>query len=369
MRNLNILSALLLIFLVLSTSCNEQKVEETEATTQGGTDSLIELNQAELENTTIEIGTLVKRPLSKTLNVFGELAVAPKDIAEIHLAHQAFIEYSQILPGESVVKGQVLAYFSHPEISALQSEFLAAINTEKQLQEDYERKKELGKNQSISKRSIQESEANYFSQKVKRESTQQMLQQLGVNISALQKGDLQERLAVRAPFDGVVTEVNINRGMLVTPDKSLFELINLDEMHLEFEVFPKDAALLKEGQLVTFKLPEGQHIYQSELHFINKKVQGNSIIAHADLAEPVDIPLGANLNVSIQLTSDSLLLIPKTATVQSGKRYFAFEKLSKGKFQKIEIKKLDEDETHLAIEELKDWESRKFVVDGAYYLR
>ncbi len=363
MKNINIL---ITSFLLAFVACNGKEEAITEEPQSNKSE--ITLSDSQLKNTNLKVGRLKRAPLDKTLTTFGQLAVAPEDIAELHLVHHAFIEGSKILPGETVSKGQSLATFSHPDILALQSNYLASVNKLKQLEADYNRKKSLAENQSISIRSLQEAEAKYFEEKVNVDSKKSMLLKLGVNIASLQKGNLQNILSLRAPFSGVITEVNISNGMLVEPNKSLFELVNLGEMHLEFNVFPKDVDQLKEGQRVIFKIPEGTKWHESTLHFINKKVTENSVLAHADLPETVKLPLGAQLEVQVYIQTDSLLLMPKVGSIRKGDEIFIFEEISKGNYQKMKVKASSENGEYLGINPADIDANKNYVLEGAYYL-
>ncbi len=342
--------------------------EETVADQQSENQSEIVLSGNQVKSSNLIVGKLKKAPLDKKLTVFGELAVAPEDKAELHLVHHAFIEGTKILPGETVQKGQVLATYSHPDILTLQSDYLASVNNLKQLEADYTRKKSLSENQSISVKSLQEAEARYFEEKVSMDSKKSLLHKLGINIASLQKGTSQDVLSLRAPFNGTITEVNISAGMLVEPSSSLFELVNLEEMHLEFNVFPKDVSQLKEGQKVTFRLPEGNQWYESSLHFINKKVTNNSVLAHADLPESVNLPLGAQLEAQVHISTDSLLLMPKKGVIRKGAQIFVFEEAANGGYQKIEVQVKEENEEFIGINSADLDQSKNYVLAGAYYL-
>lgn len=365
MKIINILfiSSLLTIF-----ACSEKEATEENGHDTHESDEHITLTETQLTNSKIRIGKLKKSVLDKQLTTFGELAVAPADKAELHLVHQAFIEGTKILPGEKVKKGQILATYSHPEILQLQGSYLATTTRLKQLEADYSRKKSLVEDQSISMSAFQEAESNYLEQKVNAQSMQSMLSKLGVNLTSLKKGNLQERLHLRAPFSGIITEVNISVGMLVQPSLSLFELINLDEIHLEFKVFPKDVEHLKEGQRVTFKLPEGKKSYDCTIHFINKKVIDHGVLVHADMPKAVDLPLGAQLEVNVHMTTDTMFLLSKKAVLREGDKNFAFIELSKGEYEKIEIVPIDENDDFVGIELNALDDTKNYVLEGAYYL-
>lgn len=353
------------ILIALAACSDNEKLTSDESKLK---DSSLSLSNEQLANSSIKTAKLEKAPLDTKLTVFGELAVAPEDIADVHIVHHAFIDGTSILPGDKVKKGQSLATISHPDILTLQSQYLASINNLKQLKADYERKKSLVENQAISLRSYQETEAKYYEVKVNTDAKKSMLQKLGVNISSLLKGNLQETLHIRAPFSGIVTAVHVKRGMFAETNMDLFEIVNLDEMHLEFSVFPKDVHLLKEEQRVSFKLPESSKSYESKLHLINKKLIGNAVLAHADIPEMPNIPLGAQLEVTVHAQTDTLVLIPKKGVLRQGDHVYVFEALSNNQFEKIEVKIEAENEEFIGINPTSLKANQQYVVDGAYYL-
>ncbi|WMN07007.1 efflux RND transporter periplasmic adaptor subunit [Marivirga arenosa] len=357
---------IILSMLLVISACSEETQLNSEEAAQE--EVAISLSKEQLANSSLKIAQLKKAPLDKKLTVFGELAVAPEDIANVHIVQRAFINGTSILPGDKVKKGQSLATISHPDILTLQSEYLASINTLKQLQADFERKKSLVENKAISLKSYQQTEAKYYEMKVNTDAKKSMLQKLGVNISSLVKGNLQENLHIRAPFSGFVTAVYVKRGMLAEPNMDLFEIVNLDEMHLEFLVYPKDIHLLKEEQRVSFKLPESHKSYDSKLHLINKKLTGNAVLAHADIPEQVNIPLGAQLEVTVHSQTDSLLLMPKKGILRQGNHIYIFEALADNQFNKVEIQMVAENEEYIGIDPNSLNANKNYVIEGAYYL-
>jgi cobalt-zinc-cadmium efflux system membrane fusion protein len=63
-------------------------------------------------------------------------------------------------------------------------------------------------------------------------------------------------LPLRAPFAGEVVQRNVARGESVAPGRPLFVLADLDHVHLELGVEPRDVPRLRIGQTITF-VPEG----------------------------------------------------------------------------------------------------------------
>lgn len=62
------------------------------------------------------------------------------------------------------------------------------------------------------------------------------------------RGDV---LAVKAPLGGRITERLVTLGETVTPDKTLFTIIDLNTVWVQFNIYPKDLPAVRVGQAVT----------------------------------------------------------------------------------------------------------------------
>ena len=66
-----------------------------------------------------------------------------------------------------------------------------------------------------------------------------------------------ERLTLRSPIDGVVTEVRYDEAESVPgPNEHVTTVVQLEPMSDQFNIPVKEAAALKEGDAVTVEIPE-----------------------------------------------------------------------------------------------------------------
>jgi cobalt-zinc-cadmium efflux system membrane fusion protein len=99
---------LLFCFLILLISCNSKNT--TENKTDVSTDqNIVNLNDAQLQNANLEIGTFQKRNVSSTLKVSGKIDVPPQNLVSVSMPLGGYLKTTKLLPGMHVSKGEILA--------------------------------------------------------------------------------------------------------------------------------------------------------------------------------------------------------------------------------------------------------------------
>jgi len=81
-----------------------------------------------------------------------------------------------------------------------------------------------------------------------------------------------ESYIILAPFNGVVTEADVNPGVVVMNGQSLGEFINTDNFELEIPVSPHDVSGLKTGQKVSLSSQDFSGRLTGVIERINKKI-------------------------------------------------------------------------------------------------
>ena len=81
-----------------------------------------------------------------------------------------------------------------------------------------------------------------------------------------------EKYNIRAPFNGVVTESNINPGTLVRSGQLLGKFLSTGEYELEIAVSPVNAALLKKGQNVILESQDNYKTYHGTINRVNAAI-------------------------------------------------------------------------------------------------
>ena len=113
-RILNTLIVSLILFSCSSGNQNKTESENMEVLAE----DIVELRQDQIDMAAIETGTVELRSLSNTLNVNGNVAVAPQNLATVCMPMGGFIKQTNLVPGIFVKKGQPLAQIENQEFLA-----------------------------------------------------------------------------------------------------------------------------------------------------------------------------------------------------------------------------------------------------------
>jgi cobalt-zinc-cadmium efflux system membrane fusion protein len=198
--------------------------------------------------------------------------------------------------GQPVREHELLALIESAEVGKLKSDFLASL-TQFQLRERlllYMR--DASKNGSFPESQLREAEAAMSQAGIRLFNDEQALLNLGLTVdrNALLKNTEEQRvqvvrflgvpdearsavmaetrcanlLPVLAPFDGQLVQRNAARGEAVGPNRPLFVVADVRDVHIELAVDPRDVGRIKPKQRVSFQ-PEGQ-----------AEVSGVAVVAH-----------------------------------------------------------------------------------------
>lgn len=155
-------------------------------------------------------------------------------------------------------------------------------------------------------------------------------------------GQVQARLTIRAPINGVVTELVAREGMTVTPGMTLARIYGTATVWANAEVPESQIALLRQGTRVKAKSPalpgvsfEGR--VQTLLPDVNP--QTRTLKARMELSN-VGMRLVPGMFVQMDfagLRADKAVLVPTEAIIQTGKRTLVMLAEEDGKFRPAEV--------------------------------
>jgi cobalt-zinc-cadmium efflux system membrane fusion protein len=232
-----------------------------------------------------------------------------------------------------VKKGQLLAKLQDPMYIDLQRSYLEGLSKMEFLKADYERKAELDKTESISKKQFQLAKRDFETNKVEVSALAAQLRMAGINPKVLAEQGVQSEVEIRSPINGFVTDVNINQGMHVEEGQQLFELLDPSHVHIELSVFPNDLPKLSPGQSVYYRIAGDDKILEGKIKLINKAVgSGKSIMVHVHPAEEDEgaILPGTFVQADIVVLRSQSLVLPVSAVNQTENGYIAYRKVDGG---------------------------------------
>lgn len=140
-----------------------------------------------------------------------------------------------VIEGDEVNKGKVLAYLSHPDIITVQTDYINTVNRLKFLRKDFERQKKLYEEGVGSGETFQRAESELESAKGHLNGMEAQLRQLHINPTSLKNRNIQQRIPILSPINGAVQKVNIKTGQCVEAKSNMFEIINTEHVHAEIK--------------------------------------------------------------------------------------------------------------------------------------
>jgi cobalt-zinc-cadmium efflux system membrane fusion protein len=333
------------------------------------------LSQQQFEALKIKIDTIALRNMSGYVEANGTLEVPPQSEAAITSVVGANVVSIEVIEGDKVNKGQIVAFLSHPNIIQIQTNYLNAYSDSNFLKKNYERQKKLYDAGVGSGANYQKAEAEYEASKAMVNGMAAQLQLLNISTTSVRNGSIAQRISLRSPIEGYVQKVEVKTGQYVEPQTELFEIVNTHHVHADLMVFEKDVYKVKKGQKVTFNVQSMQdEELTAEIYSVSKTFEDNpkALHVHAEIENKKGILIpGMYIQGKIQTESSETMALPESAIVKEGDKFFVFtvEKENEDwSFKPIEVigaKDGNWIEVHF-FEDIKP--NTKFAFNNAYYL-
>lgn len=289
----------------------------------------VELNEQQMEAVGIEIGQLSYLPLKNTVKSNGVLELPPQKKADISALVAGQVSTINVIEGDKVQAGTVLAIIEDPAIINMQQAFVEASEQREYLQKDYERKKRLLDEGVGSQREFQESASKYRTNKARISGLQSKLELLGLNTDQVLKGNISSSVPVRSPLDGYVRLVEVNIGSYITPGQHMFEVVDNSELHIDLMVYEKDLHRVKKGQSLFFRYANQptSELYEGKIFAVGKAFEQapKAVRVHAHLIkEQPNLLPGMYVEAMIVTNNETVLSVPEGAVVADAGQSYIF---------------------------------------------
>jgi membrane fusion protein, heavy metal efflux system len=372
-----ILSVLLFALISCGKSNNTDKVVKQEEVIP---EDIVELREDQIKLANIDTGQIEFRSLSGTIKVNGIVTVAPQNLATVCMPMGGYVKSTLLVPGNSVIKGQVLAILENQEYIDIQQNYLEAKNKLEFAEADYNRHSELYKNDVYSQQNLQQVTSDYKSLKAQVKGLEQKLALIGINPANLHEDDISRTVALVSPISGYVKAVNVNIGKYVAPSDVLFEIVNNDKLLLELTLFEKDADKVIAGQKIRFFINNETETHGAVIYQTGKSINGDKTykVFATVIEQCKNIMPGMYVNALIETSGKQVASLPSNAIVSFDDKDYIFiyekEKTEEGKpfteYKMLEIHKgiIDGDFTEIILPEGFEISKAKVVVKGAYNL-
>lgn len=359
-------------FFLLLLSCSAKKNEEQTKLPQK--ESLVlNLTDAQLKQADLFIAAASTQILHETIAVNGLVDVPPQSMISISFPLGGYLKNTQLLPGMSIKKGEVIALMEDQSYVQLQQDYLVDKAKMDYLSADLQRQKELSDNEATSKKSYQQVLSEYKMVQVMIKALEEKLRIIGIDPAKLNVASISRTVSLRSPINGFVTKVNVNIGKYVNPSDVLFELVNPNDIHAAMTVFEKDIHLIQKGMKATVSLASNPiKKYEVEVLLVTKNINETRtglVHCHFENANHELLP-GMFLNGIFNLSANQSSVLPEESVVRFEGKEYVFVAKDAHQFEMVEIQTGTRQNGMVALKEQAqiDINKVKFVTKNAYSL-
>ncbi len=281
------------------------------------------LNDAQFKTAGIELGTFFLKNLSEVVTASGYTELPPQNQADVSVHGAGIVTRINVIEGQRVKRGQVLAVVESPEFARLQEQYITSKSNLEFLAKEFERQKILSDENVNSKKVFQRTKADYETEKARFASLGRQLSLMNLGTAAATG-----TMAVTAPISGSVTNINIKIGSNAEVGKPLLSIIDNTMLHVDLSVFEKDLSKVKPGQNVRFVLTnQDKKELKGKIFNVSQSFQNESksVAVHADMLNPgaALIP-GMYVNALIDVGAHPVSALPSDAIVRAEGREYIF---------------------------------------------
>ncbi|WP_010665263.1 efflux RND transporter periplasmic adaptor subunit [Marinilabilia salmonicolor] len=292
-------------------------------------ESQVLVTPQQMRSVNIETGQPSLEKLSDVIKTFGNIALPPASEASVSSFIGGVVTNIRVIEGDQVQKGQVLAYIEHPDVVALQQDYLKAKNQDKYLEQEYNRQSRLLRDSVNAARTFQRIEAEYNNNLAQLQSLKKKLEMINISADGVSPENMSSRYPLPAPVSGYVNAVMANRGVFVPAEKEVFHVADYRQVHLDLKVYEKDLPLIDEGQQLTFRPANnsGAGVMRGSVLKKSKRFdpESRTALVHAEITDRNDDLLpGMAVVAYIQNGNEAVWALPEEAIVAAEGKHFVF---------------------------------------------
>jgi membrane fusion protein, copper/silver efflux system len=265
----------------------------------------------------VRFATATQRELSRALRGFGRVEVDERQLADVTLKYEAYVETLSVAEtGRGVRTGEALLTLYSPDLLSAEEEFLEATRV-----------------------------ASDEGTKALQSAASRRLRLWGLNEADLQRlraqGKSNGRLTLRSPASGVVLEKNVVAGSRVMPGEVLYRIGNLGRVWVQAQFYESEAPFISVGQPASVSLGAvpGDKI-EGRVSFVAPRVdeKTRTLQARIEVSNPkLLLKPGMFADVRVERSLGKVLSVPSAALLMSGEHRYAFVQRPQGQLQPMEV--------------------------------
>lgn len=365
--------ALLIVSLLLA-GCKPAAEPPKDAPAKAAADPNLVAVSPELQQR-LKLIKVGKTDMRETLRIPGRIQVDEQRVARIGASVVGRISDIDVLLGQQVAQGQMLARLNSTELAQNQLTFIKARQQIDLQTKAVERARLLLNADVIGSAELQRREAELASAYAELNASRDQLQVLGMSSKAIDElvrtNKIRSESSVSARIGGTVIERKVNLGQVVQPADELFIVADLSHVWAVADVPEAQAELIQEGQDVNIEIPSlGGRQFTGKLIYVSDTVNPvtRTVTVRTDL-ENSDHTIKPEMLASmlVQSRPTARLSIPVEAVVRENDQDHVFVEIAPRQYRLRAVTLGHEFEGMRAVlSDLSEGES--VVAEGAFHL-
>lgn len=262
----------------------------------------------------VRLEKVKRRTMYRRIDSVGYITYNDNNLRTVSLRTDGWIEKLVVKTvGERVKKGDLLFEVYSPKLVNAQEEYVQALELDR------------GDGMMI-------------------DASRERLRVLGVSdaqLNALRDSrDVQQRISIFAPQDGVITKLNTSEGEFVLPSKAIISIADLNNVWLMVDIFESQVDWVKEGQMAEAALPfMPEKIWEGEVEYVYPTLDPKTRSVKARLRfDNSDELLKPNMYADITIFAKpkrKVLTVPREAVIRQGNQTRVITHLGEGRFKPV----------------------------------
>ena len=294
----------------------------------------------------LETAEALLMPLELTISVPGQIVPNQNRVAVVSPFIESSINEVFVNLGDKVESKELLACLTSPEIGMLRADYDKAKAELDITKQNFERQQKLFDEKIIPRKSYQEAKLEHKVAEVQYNYALKKLLAIGISNEEIDNPPTGHSDAVGStihifsPISGVVTSRNARTGQKVDSSSQLFEIMNLENVWLEADIFEKDLTKIRPGQTVKVKVSAyPDDVFTGEIFYIgstlNPETKTIKILVEIDnTPEKLKPGMFAETNIVIG-EKLSTLVVPKEAVLEDENLKIVFVREEEGYHRQV----------------------------------
>lgn len=219
----------------------------------------IRLSAAESETVKIQTVKASLKPLSAQLTAMGKVITPRKSKAIVSYAFPARISEVHVAIGDWVKPGQKLVTLQSEEVGKAVSDFYKTLADHELARLSYDRQKRLFDRGVGAKKELLSTEADLKVSEASLEAAEKKLHVLGFTEAQIKvlvdTHQVNPVISLFAPISGKIIQNNAVLGSMIDQSHELLVIMDPTILWIDAEIYEKDIAKVKRGQMVEILLP------------------------------------------------------------------------------------------------------------------